>query len=405
MQASTGWAGPPDPRVLVVDDEGYTDGEKAYTGALAALGVPYAVASTHVSAATMKAYDAVIWVAAIDRGSGQLDGRDRAAIASYLNGGGKLWLASNRAADAVQLEDAPFLTRYFGAAVGVTPVLEKPHTATGTGSVFPTTLSFELQPYPIRPFSDIVNKATSGVFGTARLALKVSGTNRPGLDGQGFGTEVMGDAAHGSFRSVLTPFSLSQASSADTWVAVTAAVLDGFGVQRGRYTPRTTDPLVFHSAVRFQVSGRDTPVTAIVLGGAAGAPVTLSYRVHGTKAFASAAMTRGARAGAYTAVIPKSVVTPSGVDYFLKAGTHSTYEPAAAGAGLTHAIAVGPPEVAPPTPAPAPAPAAEPPVSAIPATGGDEPLSLVAGLLVVALMARRTRAKGSVSLTAAGSLR
>jgi hypothetical protein len=136
------------------------------------------------------------------------------------------------------------------------------------------------------------------------------------------------------------------------------------------------------------VSGRDTPVTAIVAGGTAGQPVALSYRVHGAKSFATVAMKPGGQPGVFAAVIPGAAVTPSGVDYFLKAGAHSTYDPAAAAAGLTHAIAVGVPEAAA---APAPPPTPEVPVAPLPVTGGDEPLLLIAALLVVALAARRHR--------------
>ncbi|MGH9276177.1 MAG: hypothetical protein ACRDZU_16155, partial [Acidimicrobiales bacterium] len=393
-QATAGWAGPAEPTVLVVDDEGYTDGEDAYTGALAALGVPYAVATTHVSAKTMETYEAVIWVAAIDRGAGQLDADDREAIASYLDGGGRLWLASNRAAGAAEVEeDDAFINGYFGAATEETTTLEHPHVATGTGVVFPDDLSFELQPYPIRPFSDIIVIPDSGTFGTPELALVLTEANKPGRDGKGFGTRVEGDDEHGSFRTVLTPFSLGQASSADTWVAVTRAVLHDFGVTTNQYSPDVAEPLVLHPVVRFQVSGRDTPVSAVVLGGDEGGPVTLFYRVYGTEAFAELAMAPGEEPGTFGGVIPGESVTASGLEYYLKVGANSVYDPPAAASGeLTHAIAVAIPEVAaPPVPVPAPAAAPTPP-GRIPATGGEALAGLAALLLLAGLAVRRFHA-------------
>ena len=51
--------------------------------------------------------------------SGQLDEDDRAEIAAYLDGGGKLWLSSNRAIEALGLtEGAEFGASYFGVDVG-----------------------------------------------------------------------------------------------------------------------------------------------------------------------------------------------------------------------------------------------------------------------------------------------
>jgi M6 family metalloprotease-like protein len=401
-QASVGWAGPTAPSVLVVDDEGYTDGEEAYTGALAALGVPYAVATGHVTAAAMAAYDAVIWVAAIDRGHGQLDGDDRDAISAYLDGGGRMWLASNRAIGAIEIDEeveetSEFAVGYFGADAEETTTLEKVHTVAGAGAVFPEDLSFELQPYPIRPFSDILAVVEEGVFGTAELALELTEANKPGRDGKGFGTRVEGDAEHGSFRTVLTPFSLSQASSADTWISVTRAVLEDFEVDFDQYAPASDDPLVFHPTVRFQVSGLDTPVTAVVLGGTSGQPVTLTYRVHGEGPFTSVSMAPGEEDGAYGAVIPGSAVTPSGLDYFVKAGSASTYDPTAAESGqLTHAIAVAIPEVEPVTPPAPPAPPPPPPAppapsggQRLPATGGAVLTGVAVVLLLGGLGARR----------------
>ena len=346
VQASTGWAGPPNPTVLVVDDEGYTDGEDAYVGALAALGVPYAVASSHVDAATMSQYAGVIWVSSIDRGPGQLDAGDRAAIASYLGGGGRLWLASNRAAGALEAVAAnDFLAGWFGADSIETTTFDEPYTVTATGDVL-GSIGFALQAYPVRPFSDVVGVASSGVFGQAAQVLRLEQSRKPGRDRAPFGTRVQGDADHGSFRTVLTPFSLSQTTTPDVAIRLTRSVLAYFGVAMGQYTVNSSKPLVYHTSLRFQVSGRETPVTAIVLGGR-DKGVSLFHRQHGgTGLYTTVPMTPGAEPGAYVGVIAGNLVTPSGLDYYIRAGKNGTWDPApAASSALNHAVAVGLPEV------------------------------------------------------------
>jgi hypothetical protein len=395
--------------VLIVDDDGYIDGEDAYAGALAALGVPYAITGQHPSAEELSLYDAVIWSSSIDRGPGQLDADDRAEIAAYLDDGGRMWLASNRAIGAAEVEDdAAFAAGYFGAATEETTTLTTPHTVTGTGTVFPGELSAELAPYPIRPFSDLVVLA-DGAFGTAELTLTLTQVEKIGREGSAMGTRVVGDAEHGNFRTVLTTFNLSQATDADSWVAMTRAVLDDLGVDTDQYEVASDDPLVYQTDVRFQVSGRDTPVRAIVLGGDPGQPVTLNYRVHGDPSYTSMAMVPGDEPGTYRAVIPGDDVTPSGVDYFIHAGTSSTFDPAPSRTGqLAHAIAVAVPEVAqqpapttttagPTTTAPTTSTTGGTPTTAavneqsLPRTGGGGTVLLLTagGLLVLALALRR----------------
>jgi M6 family metalloprotease-like protein len=345
-QTATGWSGPANPTVLIVDDEGYSDGEDAYTGALAALGVPYAVASGHVDAATMSQYSGVIWVSSIDRGPGQLDAGDRAAIAEYLGGGGRLWLASNRAAGALETVGAnDFLAGWFGADSIETTTFDEPYTVSGTGDAL-GSIGFTLQAYPVRPFSDVVGLASSGVHGDAAQVLRINESHKPGRDRAPFGTRVQGDAAHGGFRTVLTPFSLSQTTTPDVAIRLTRSVLSYFGVATGQYTVTSAKPLVYHTSLRFQVSGRETPVTAIVLGGR-DRSTSLFHRAHGTATYTTVAMTPGAEPGSYVGVIPGSRVTPSGLDYYLRSGgKNGTFDPApAASSALNHAIAVGIPEV------------------------------------------------------------
>jgi hypothetical protein len=95
-------------------------------------------------------------------------------------------------------------------------------------------------------------------------------------------------------------------------------VLHHFGVALHRYVVHSRQALIYHSPVRDQVSGRRTPVTAVVLGGSKGAPVRLFYRRHGIGGFYSVAMRRSGERGTYLGFIPARAVTPDGVDYFIK---------------------------------------------------------------------------------------
>ncbi len=99
--------------------------------------------------------------------------------------------------------------------------------------------------------------------------------------------------------------------------------------------------------------------------------------------------------GGYLAAIPATEVTPDGIDYYLKAGAGSTYDPRLAESGrVAHAVAVYLPEVASPAPTPAPAPQPATPVrpeggGRLPATGGPTMLLLAAATLAVGLATRR----------------
>ena len=85
--------------------------------------------------------------------------------------------------------------------------------------------------------------------------------------------------------------------------------------------------MIFHNAVRDQVSGRSTTISAIVLGGPktarnGGKTVRLYYRKYGSGAFTSVVMKKSGR-NAYSAVIPGKVATPAGIEYYIKAGSTS----------------------------------------------------------------------------------
>jgi hypothetical protein len=391
-QKATGWAGPANPSVLIVDDDGPGDTERVYAGALAALGTPYAIAERHVTAEQMAAYDAVIWVSTLDRSEGQLDEADRTAIADYLGGGGKLWLSSNRALEALKgIDEGPFGAEWFGVeSVDIDSYYKPVQFATtdilGTGGL-------TLDVLPGRPFID-----KYALVGDAVSLGVLQGSGTP-ADGEAvLGARLDGDADGTAFQSVVSSFSLSQVSDPAAAIGMVGAVMDHFGVAGGQYTVTSTDPIVYAAQPRQTVSNVDLDVRAIVLGGQAGQPVRLYYRHHGVGAdYTEVAMTPSGNRGGYVGTIPAAHVTPDGIDYYLKAGAHSTYEPRLAATGtVANAIAVFMPEgAAPVAAAPTPVVAGAPVAPAgsgstrLPATGGRSLALLGAVLLVAALGGRR----------------
>ena len=359
-QKSSVWAGPAAARVLVVDDDGAQDSEMAAAGALASLGVPYAILKEHPTAAQLAPYQAVIWLTGGERYQGQLDAGDRAALKAYLNNGGKVMVTGPRIVDALgedpgrtnpggSAEGQAFLKQYFGAQYFDSAAPNNQDTpSTGVaGGVFGTG-KYVVSQLPGRhiinqmkvadytqPVSD---DTVPPAIGTVKPAIKVDGTG----EGEYLGLSVQGDAAHKGFRTIVLGFNLGQLSSADQYASMTKAALSYFGVPQGTYTPSTPAPVIYHPAVRNRVSGVPVDVRTFVLG-ASGNP-TMFFRRHGKGDYYSVPMTRGASRGAWHARIPGNAVTPDGVDYYIQAGT-SFDPPLARDKSVVHAIGVSIPEV------------------------------------------------------------
>ena len=403
-QRTTLWAGPASPRVLIVDDDGMQDGEQTYAGALAALGVPYAIVGEHADAATLKKYAAVLWETGGERYQGQLTGADRAALRSYLNSGGKLLMTGPRIVDALgenpgrtnpggSAEGQKFLKQYLGADFYANAAPNNDdQDAVGTGGVFGRK-TFTVSQLPGRHIvnemhladynAPVSDETKASAIGTPAHALAwKTGAKK----GSYLGVSVAGNAAHNRFKTITLGLNLSMLKSADQHVSAMRSALAFFGVPTGTYTVRTPEPVVYHSAVRNRVSGLSVTVRAVVLGGAANSPVTMFFRRHGKGSYYPVPMTKGVEKGSYIATIPGNAVTPDGVDYYLKAGSRSTYDPALAGTGtLAHAIGVALPEVQGAIAVRPGRTAAEQPRTSpggLPATGGSAAVALLAMVLV-----------------------
>lgn len=338
--------GPANPRVLVVDDDGSFDAEDTYAGVLTSLGVPFAIADRHVDTATMRRYQAVIWEAGLDRYQGQLNADDRAAIKAYLDGGGRLWYTSTRAASALGNEPGrtnpgatpdmiPFLADYLGAKYRDTlQVGGGTVKGVGDSSGIGGKASFETDIFPGRPLQDQFDVAESKA-GTAAEVLEWS-------KGGAQGTRVQGDAKHGSFRSVFFGFNLVQVVGAQDQVTLTRQVLTWLGLKLGGYTPATD--LLYHTQVRTRISKQETPIVAYVFGES---PVTVLFRAKGQGAWQQTAMKPAGPAGAYQATIPAAWSTLRGIEYFIRAGSASVLDPPGA-PNLAHYVGIAPPEMQPP---------------------------------------------------------
>ena len=337
-QVTTLWAGPKKPKVLIVDDDQVLAHEQAVAGGLASLGIPYAIATAHPSAKLMRKYDAVVWEAAVDRGQGQLDAEDRAALRTYLNRGGRLLITSNRIFDALGAgteEGAEFGSQYLGSRIpegNGTYVVTQPNVATVTSSGLLGKRSLRINPSAARPFVGVAGLAQAGPgtfgttvqpFGTAQGVATLDPATlvgvQPASDPAYAGIAVTGDRAHKGFRTVTLGWNLGDDVNAGDTVRVLKRVMKFFDVARKQYRVRSVEPVIYVNPIRDQVSGRATTISAIVL--AKGLPrVELFYRTHGTGKFRSVVMRKTGK-NAYSATIPGRFVTPAGVEYYLESGS------------------------------------------------------------------------------------
>jgi M6 family metalloprotease-like protein len=365
-QATTLWAGPRSPKVLIVDDDETLMHERAIAGALASLGVPYAIATAHPTLKLMKHYRAVIWETAVDRYEGQLDKYDRAALTAYLNGGGKLLVSSNRIMDAVGVVGSPqstdnnvkFGAEYLGERQpdGNTTYIvgmERFGTVTGQGLLAGSKLRVE--PSAGRKFVGVAGLAQAGTgglgttikpFGAATGIATLDKASmagvQPAKDTPYIGIAVDGDSAHHNFKTVTLGWNIGDDTNAGDTVKLLQPILRHFGVPLHRYTVRSSQPVIYAATVRDQISGVRTPITAVVLGGHGA--VKLHFRRHNKGGFYVVRMRKAGPRGTYVGAIPGKAVTPDGVDYFITAGR--TSDPGGASTGLVfHGIGVAIPIV------------------------------------------------------------
>jgi len=163
--------------LLVDDDDNAPDVRAAYTDALTALGVDYDLWNTNNTDnepdfATLSQYQMVIWFTGDEFGGFAGPGAaGEAALASFLNGGGCLFISAQD-----YLYDrglTSFLANYLGVSSYTSDVSQT--SVTGTGSVFTGFGPYALS-YPFTNYSDTVQPT-----GTAEVAF-VGNVNNTALD-------------------------------------------------------------------------------------------------------------------------------------------------------------------------------------------------------------------------------
>ena len=153
-----------DASVLVVDNDlGWTQ-EQTVQASLLALGVPHDVVEGEPDAETLAAYDAAIWLTSgVSGATGVLSPAGWDAITSYLDGGGKVWLASNRAvgyASSPAVARSTQLAEYFGV-VGDNNILDPlGDVMTGQGDAIGGSRDVLMSYIDGRPYLDYFHLAT-----------------------------------------------------------------------------------------------------------------------------------------------------------------------------------------------------------------------------------------------------
>jgi M6 family metalloprotease-like protein len=375
VQAASLWVGPARPKVLVVDDDQVLSNQRAIEGALTAMGIRYAETSAHPSARQLSRYKAVIWSSGVDRYEGQLDKGDRAAIATYLSQGGRVLLTGNRVMDAITTVGSPqtpstvpaWGAHWFGARTpegNPSYIVSQTTSSTMLGRGLLNGLNVATHPSAARQFVGLAGLSAAGPgsasegeagktikpYGTASAifspAKNLLGAVTPESDKPFIGLKVVGDAAHGRFRSAVLGWNLGDDERSAQTVQVLRKVMRHFGVPTGKPL-RPAKRIVYSTSVRDSVSGKAVTVTAVVLGGKNATP-RLYFRRHALGKFYSVAMRAGAVPGTWVGTIPARAITSDGVDYYLRSG--AARSPYTGGKRLWHSIAVALPRVAKPLP-------------------------------------------------------
>ncbi|MGH3443442.1 MAG: immune inhibitor A domain-containing protein, partial [Nitriliruptorales bacterium] len=214
--------------VLLVDDDFGWTFEEPYESALNALGVPYAVADGPPTAETLGAYDAVIWLTTTVSGAeGVLSDDAQEAVGAYLDDGGRLWLASTRAAGYLTTDDPAWLASYFGFAVEQN-LLNSMGSVAAVDESLAAQRTIDIGYLDGRPYIDYGAIPEEGVKGTATGLF--AHADRPD---HLIATQVEGEAG---FRSVYgLPVGLLDDGAEQ--VKLTKEVLSFFGVETGAPAP------------------------------------------------------------------------------------------------------------------------------------------------------------------------
>ena len=194
--------------LLVVDGDGGQNYDTYYTAALDQLGKPYDRTTTPPDLATLAQYNGVIWLTGV---SGNLSESNQAALADYLNGGGRLFLSGQDI--GLNLHASDFYTDYLHSKF----LADDSGIFTLTGQAFLSGLN-------------IVIKGAGGAnnqFYPDGIAAQPEGT----AIYQYTGSPLLGGVAYsGTHRTVNFSFGFEAINSASQRQAVMNATLNYLGV-------------------------------------------------------------------------------------------------------------------------------------------------------------------------------
>jgi M6 family metalloprotease-like protein len=391
--------------LLIVDDDFGWTFEQDYEAVLNGLGVRYDVVDAEPSADVLARYDAVIWITTTVSGAQGVLSEDAAAgIATYLDGGGRLWLASTRAAGYMTDLDPEWMAGYFGLLIEQN-LLNSPGTVTGLGGPVGGTRSVEVGYLDGRPYLDYGQVQEEDVKGTATGLFAHELT--PEGEQDVVATSVEGAANAGGFRTVYgMPINL--VLEPRERITLMREVLGFFGVVTG--APAPGDLAVRFDRFRLVQDEEDWRVNVGAVAPEGIAKLELVHRPYGTDTWRSLALAP-AGSGLYSGTIPGAQIPNNGLEYFARVTTAGRVVEVDGGSALPDVASApygsavtdtcrtpvpGGGAAAPPAP---PAPPAPAPVGrALPATGAEQRATGAALLLLLALgVLLRTRRRASPS--------
>lgn len=301
--------------VLIVDNDFGWTFEEDYEATLNTLGVSYDIVEGDPLPGVLSQYDAVIWnTTTVSGAQGVLSDAAVAAITEYLDSGGRLWLASSRAAGYLTANNPEWLAGYFGFEIELN-LLNSPGTITGLGGPVGGERAIELGYMDGKPYLDYGQVPAEGVKGEATGLFSHELIPTAEADPVDVvATSVEGSEGSGAFRTVYgLPIPMIQDPSER--VKLTQEILDFFGVATG--TPAAPrDPVVRFNRFQLVQDGEPWRVTV----GAAGSDVSsveLRHRPYGTATWRSLELERVDQ-GLFSGVIPGAQIPNNGLEYYAR---------------------------------------------------------------------------------------
>ena len=301
--------------VLIVDNDFGWTFEEDYEATLNTLGVSYDVVEGEPMPAVLSQYDAVIWVTTTVSGAqGVLSDAGVASITEYLDGGGRLWLASTRAAGYLTANNPEFLAGYFGFEIELN-LLNSPGTITGLGGPVGGERDIEIGYMDGKPYLDYGQVPAENVKGEATGLFSHELTPEAESDPVDVvATSVDGSEEAGAFRTIYgLPINLVLDPSER--VTITGEILDFFGVETGA-PAAPADPVVRFNRFQLVQDGQPWRVTV----GAAGQDVSkveLLHRPYGMTSWRTLELAK-VDEGLYSGVIPGAQIPNNGLEYYAR---------------------------------------------------------------------------------------